>query len=56
MPFAYRDNLPIVIRFVHGFATVIYGPVSMAVVLLLTVPILTVTVKLSEQQYSESAY
>ncbi|TAL24865.1 MAG: MFS transporter [Nitrospirae bacterium] len=36
-PFAYlfiRDyNLLIIIRFIHGFATAIYGPVSMAVVI-----------------------
>lgn len=36
-PFAYlfiRDyNLLIIIRFVHGFATAVYGPVSMAVVM-----------------------
>ena len=37
MPFAYlfiRDySLLILIRFIHGFATAIYGPVSMAVVI-----------------------
>jgi len=37
VPFAYlfiRDyNLLILIRFIHGFATAVYGPVSMAVVI-----------------------
>lgn len=56
MPFAYGYNLLIVIRFVYGIATAICGLVSMAVVLLLAMPIFTVTVKVSEQQSSESAY
>ena len=56
MPFAYGYSLLIVIRFVYGIATAIYGLVSMAVVLLLAMPIFTVTVKVSEQQSSESAY
>jgi nitrate/nitrite transporter NarK len=54
--FADGYNLLIVIRFVYSFATAIYGPVSMAVVLLLAMPIFTVTVKVSEQQSSESSY
>ena len=56
MLFAYRYNLLLVIQFVYGFATAIYGPVLMALVLLLAVLIFTVTVKVSEQQSSESAY